>query len=467
MKGTIIRFDAGAIADATGFFAAPGSVLVELAADDRDPETTLPILLASGDTGEVHRHPASSEARVVTLQQHTILPGLVNAHTHLDLTHIGPQPHTPADGFVPWVNMIRQGRLHEPEQIAASVRRGIALSMAGGTVAVGDIAGAPRGTPSLEPWKTLRESPLLGTSYLEFFSRGKFRDQGLLAGLDTLQHGLETAGNTHPARSVPYIQLGLQPHAPNTVALASFERATRAAMDRSVPLCTHLAETPEEARFISQGDGPQKDMLVELGVWDDSASDDIGRGLHPVEHLAGVLAQARYLVAHVNHASDRTIDILSRTQTRVAYCPRASSYFHAEAHFGPHRYREMLDAGICVALGTDSVVNLPAEAGSVQTGGMSILDEMRWLYRRDGTDPLTLLRMATLNGALALGLEPNVFMLGPSTTGKRFAGLVAVKVPEHPKQNVSPLVALLQSNEHTQLLLCRNYSALAANPTGL
>lgn len=463
MKGTVIRFDAGALVDATGFFASPGSILVDLPAQSADATgvARLPSLLASGDPSDVRRHPAAPDARVVNLPDHVILPGLVNAHTHLDLTHIGPRPHAPAGGFVPWVSMIRQRRLDDPVQIAASVRRGIALSLAGGTVAVGDIAGAPRGKPSLEPFRTLRHSPLLGTSFLEFFSRGTFREQGLQAGLDAMTAGLGEYASLAP-ESRGLHRLGLQPHAPNTVERASFERASRAALLSGAPLCTHLAETPEEARFIARGDGPQKDMLVELGLWDDAASADLALGLHPVEHLAEVLAQARYLVAHVNHADDRAIEILSRTRTSVAYCPRASSYFHAEASFGPHRYREMLDAGIAVALGTDSIVNLPAGSDDPHLGRLSILDEMRWLFRRDGADPLLLLRMATVNGAEALGLEPDLFMLEATGDAKPIAGLIAVRAIGGSKRNAAALAEVLRSDAPPELLLCSKDSTFAA-----
>ncbi len=179
MNHRLIRFDAFAIADGTGFTASPGSVLVELA---EPPRAALPTLLAAGPTDDVRRHPASRDALAISRPASLLIPGLVNAHAHLDLTHIGPRPHdATADTFVAWIDMIRSRRCRDDQQIAASVRRGIDLSLAGGTVAVGDIAGAPGGRPSLAPWRTLRESPLLGVSFIEFFSIGRGREQGLAA----------------------------------------------------------------------------------------------------------------------------------------------------------------------------------------------------------------------------------------------------------------------------------------------
>lgn len=477
MKDLIVRIDAAALADGTGFFAAPGSVLLRLPdPSSAEPTSQCPARLAAGPTGDVLKHPASADARVMSLPNSLLIPGLVNAHTHLDLTHIGPRPHDPSHGFVPWVDMIRRERRVEDAGIRAAVTRGIELSLAGGTVAVGDIAGAARGVPSLEPHRTLRDSPLAGVSYLEFFSRGKFREKGLAAGLDTLDAGLREEAERLIGRpaSATSVRLGLQPHAPNTVELESFRRATAAAISRGVPLCTHLAESPEERRFISLGDGPQRQLLETLGVWDDAAGADVGRGQHPAEYLEHILLQAAesqpYLVAHVNDASDRTIDILARSRTRVAYCPRASAYFGAHRHFGPHRYRDMLDAGIPVALGTDSIVNLPDGADEPARGGISIFHEMQFLARRDGADPFLLLRMATLNGARALGLAVSHVAFGnrsshlddrESADSGDLLGLLAV-TPEVPidatKHPVLYMKFVLQTDVRLQLLFYKKTS---------
>ncbi|HRQ74132.1 MAG TPA: hypothetical protein PLU35_13995, partial [Phycisphaerales bacterium] len=137
------RIEADAAFDAGGLVSAPVSLLVEVGATGRA------VALAVGTPGEVSRHPGASSARVVGLAGCVILPGLVNAHTHLDLTHLGPRPHDPEEGFVAWVERVRAGRRQEDDGIAESVRRGVGLCLAGGTVAVGDIAGAPGGRPTV------------------------------------------------------------------------------------------------------------------------------------------------------------------------------------------------------------------------------------------------------------------------------------------------------------------------------
>ena len=413
MNPPLIRFDARAVADGAGLCASPGSLLVRF---DHPRIAHRAMLLAAGATGEVPRHPDARAARVVSLPNSILIPGLVNAHTHLDLTHIGPQPHDPAAGFVSWVDLIRARRAATDEEVAASVRRGIELSLAGGAVAVGDIGGVmPPGRLTLTPWRVLRESPLLGVSYVEFFAIGRTVESRIEAvGRVLAEAAGEVGSGGEQAR------LGLQPHAPYSVGLRAFRWAVEVAARHDLPLCTHLAETPEERRFIAAAEGPQRALLERVGVWEEGILTEIGRGLHPVAHLAEILAVRRFTVAHVNDADDAAIETLARTGTSVVYCPRASAYFGAPGHFGPHRYREMLEAGVPVALGTDSVVNLPEPVSS-----LGVLDEMRLLHARDGTPPEVLLRMGTVHGALALGLPADEFIF-KGRSGGWVAGIVRV-----------------------------------------
>jgi len=356
----------------------------------------------------------------LTLNDRLLMPALVNAHTHLDLTHIGPVAHDPSEGFVKWIDHIRTNRKQEDAEIRDAVRLGIQASLAGGTVAVGDISGAPTGRITDAPAHELAASPMLGTSYLEFFGIGKTEESVI----EKIEHYLT---NTHPqsleALKHSAVTIGFQPHAPYTVGLPVYQQIAAIAQHHSMPLSTHIAETPEEHEFIAKGTGPQRTLLERFGVWQSSILDHIAKDNHPVEHLADVLAfvkdQSKYLVAHVNDATDAAIETLAATNTSVAYCPRGSAYFGADQHFGPHRYQDMLAAGVNVCLGTDSIVNLDTP------NRISILDEMRFLHRRDGTDPKRLLQMATTNGARALALDESGFTLA---VGNHPLGLIAVPI---------------------------------------
>ena len=421
----LLRIDAAGILDGDGTSIRSASLLLE-----RRPGKP-PRLLAAGPTPQVLSHPGAAAPTTAVLRRPrgVLLPGLVNAHTHLDLTHIGPKPHDPDTGFVPWVDMIRARRHTQDLDIVASVNRGIALCLAGGCVAIGDIAGAPAGRPTLAPWRTLRDSGVAGTSFLEYFGIGASlepRSVGLTALIE------EVADEAAHAAARGMARLGLQPHAPNTVALPLYRLSV--ALAQRLPgarLCTHLAETIEEREFIARGTGPQRALLERFGLWTEAILDDLGNGRHPVEHLAQVLesAQGRLAAVHLNDASDPAIALLAATRTSVIYCPRASAYFASQKHLGPHRYRDMLAAGIPVALGTDSIVNLPANAAATPAEhpdgrGISVLDEMRLLHTRDGVAPALLIRMGTINGAMAIGLDPAAFSF--ASTGRPSAEIQGV-----------------------------------------
>lgn len=405
----VVRLDAAALADATLGVVTPGALLLRI------HQNRVVQVLAVGEPGALDAPDLPAPDRRVSLPGHLLMPGLVNAHTHLDLTHIGPLPHDPDDGFVRWVEHIRANRRETPDAIAESVRLGIDLSLAGGTVTVGDIAGAPGGRLTDTPARVLGASRLAGVSFLEFFGIGRSAAAAVerIAGFarDTLPGLRSVLEGTR-------VRVGLQPHAPNTVDLGVYRWAAALADRHGLPLATHLAETPEERAFVADAAGPQRAMLERFGLWDDSVLHHIGRGQHPVAHLARVLRDRRVLCAHVNDAPDEAVRVLAETRTPVVYCPRASAYFGAASHFGPHRYRAMLAAGIRVCLGTDSIVNLDTP------DRISVLDEMRLLHQRDGTDARTLLSMGTVHGAEALGLNPEAVTLRPGP----LAGLLGVAI---------------------------------------
>jgi len=409
-----IRINAALIADANHSYA-PGSLVLT-------PQSGTWQIHAVGCPAQIDALPLPSDTTTIDLPDQIIIPALINAHTHLDLTHIGPYPHDPAGGFVPWLDMIRANRLLDDDAIAASVNLGIQKSLAGGTIAVGDIAGAPNAILKDTPITTLANSPMLGTSYLEFFGIGTTAnsiihtlEDYLEAHLPNIQKQLQGTGVT----------FGLSPHATNTISIAVYQWAAQTALKHNIPLSTHLAETLEEREFISKGTGTQRGFLERFGVWDDSILNEIGNNEHPIDHLLPVLEQLPILAAHVNDAPGQTIAHLAQTQTSVAYCPRAHTYFGHYEKLGPHPFEKMLEANINVSLGTDSIVNLNTP------DRITTLDDMRLLSTRDGTSMQTLLQMTTTNPARALNLNPSSFTLTP---GESPAALITLQAnqPKNP-----------------------------------
>lgn len=452
----MLRLDAAAAQDAHRFLPGPVSALVELRPrtapphpdtppELRDLPTGLLTLRALGRASDIDHHPAAPTARRIDLRRSVLLPGLVNAHTHLDLTHIGPRPGlvksvpgAPAD-FRAFTDLVRAQRLEDEPSIEASARAGAFNLLAGGVVAAGDIAGAPKGRPQTAPARALASAGLSGVSFVEFFAMGRLADLAraqVPAALERLAH--DCAGSS--------VRAGLSPHAPYTVPPAMYRWASDLARAHNLALSTHAAETHEEARFIAQGDGSFADFLREVRAWDDAliapGPDALGVGRSPVEHLAATWLDREpagrpplaVSLVHLNQLSDADIDRLARLNVAAIYCPRASAYFHASESFGAHRYRDLLSAGVPVAVGSDSIINLPPEADG--RASLSTLHDLRLLRARDGVDAPTLLAMATTMGARALGLDPARFEL---REGAPLAGLCAVDVGE---ATPSPAAAL-------------------------
>lgn len=391
---------------------APASLLLEVSA-------TGIRLLAVDAPPQIDTHPASARALRIDLSECVLTPRFVNAHTHLDLTHVGPKPPS---SFAAFVDLVRSNRRVEAAEIRDSVLRGVRLSVDGGVGAVGDIGGAVRGGASIECFRALHDSGLAGVSFVEFFAMG-----------DSLGRALERAdGVVKEALAMPpgRARIGLQPHAPYSVQRAAYRHAIARAEKDHLPIATHLAESPEEHEFVARASGPQRRMLEALGLWNPALLEEFGKGKSPVAHLAPVLMDraAPILLVHLNDLSEADVALLVEANRvapiNVAYCPRASEFFGAPEAFGPHRYRELLGAGINVCLGTDSIINLPEAHASGTSARISPLDDARLLRARDDCDPGLLLEMLTVRGASALGLDESLFTLN---RGGPIAGICALR----------------------------------------
>lgn len=427
------------VVDADACMAAPGALLLEGGR-----------VIASGSPASIGR---VDDAERRELRDEAVLPALVNVHAHLDLSHLVHRPQNPqGEGevdasagvrirasdpaavdtvdFPAWAAWVRRNRATSDAAIAASVDRGIKLSRAGGVAAVGDIAG----NASAIPYERLRGSSLAGVSYVEYFGLGDRQERTIAAMSERVRTRPEPI-----ERRAGTLSLGLQPHAPYSCGPAIYAAAAALGVDHGVPLATHLAETLDELRFARDCGGAMRAMLEGIKVWNDSI---VPLGAHPVDALAATLARGRWLVVHLNAIEAEHVTLLAAiarsergapdAALAVAYCPRSSAFFgHPAPGESTHRYRELLDAGVCVALGTDGLPSLD------RSDRISPLDEMRLLHRRDGTDPRLLLRMATINGAMALGLDATRYIFAP---GAEVAGVLARPV-------VRPSIAALVESD--------------------
>lgn len=411
----VLRIRAAGVLDAGGS-RGPSTVLLEQSGR----------VLAIGSDQDVARHEASAGATLLERSGDILMPALVNAHVHLDLTSVGPVAHDPANGFAGWVLSALRCKPVEADAIAASVERGVELTRLGGVAAVGDIGGSSKGQIRTEAFEALQGSRLAGVHFPEFFGIGLLEDnaRAQLRAFEETATGLASAG----------VALGLSPHATTSVAPALFLEAVECAArladatGAAVPVCAHVAEHAAERAFIARAEGPMREFAGMLSFWDDRMLEDLGKGLSPVQHCAPWLRRAcelgvPVLLAHVLDVDDRDLDTLAETRARVVYCPRSTRYFANDAE-QPHRFKQMRERGIGVCLGTDSIVNLGFDRRIADTAGrISPLDDARALLAEGAADEVTLVEMMTTAGAAALGLDTARFTLGE---GDAPAGVIAV-----------------------------------------
>lgn len=315
-----------------------------------------------------------------------IIPGLVNAHTHLDLSGLrGQSP--PGPDFIGWLkSVIAHRRQRTPEQVENDMRAGLAESLRFGTTALGDIAAAG------STWPMLRDAPCWSIVFYELLA---LHHQRVMPAWRDAAHWLDEHDDAATCRS------GLSPHAPYSVHQSLF----RAAGLAGAPLAIHLGETAAECELLDAHRGPFVEFLTALGVWDED-------GLAPsFDWIVWRGERApTLLLAHGNYLSPALA--LPRHAT-IVYCSRT----HAAFGHPDHPFREFLARGVRVALGTDSLASNP---------DLDVLAEAQFIHQRQPDFPGDqLLRLATLAGAEALGLGDVTGSLAPGKS----ADLVVVPLP--------------------------------------
>jgi len=362
-----------------------------------------------------------TDTNAIDLGDVVLMPGFVNAHTHLELTYC--HRRVPYRGtFVQWVQdlvAIYQGDRSE-DSLCASVREGLQQSLANGITTIGDIGYGQR---SVGLWQ---KASLNIVGFLEVLGMGPRRHEQHRQSFELLMTVCDEADMETSC------QVGLSPHAPYSADKDVYRRIIEYVTAAGRPICTHLAETPEELRFLADGTGPFRELLERWGLWDGSFQPP---GCSPIEyaHRIGLL-NCQPLLIHVNYVSDNDLDRLAACACHVVYCPRSHRFFGHE----PHRYRDMQERGINVCIGTDSL----ASADS-----LSVLDELRYLRGAETViSSEQLLQMGTLAGARALGLDNEVGSLEP---GKQ-ADLTVV--PLSVPGTSEPLDDILCSQSHPTVL---------------
>jgi cytosine/adenosine deaminase-related metal-dependent hydrolase len=382
------------------------------------PRRDAVVAIADGRIEAIGKRRANDPA--IDLGNAAILPGFVNAHTHLEFSDLKSSLAPRAKTFADWLRKViayRRGRTEA--QRRAAVIRGLGESIRFGTTCVGDIA---TGSP-IELLSAGASTPCEATVFLESIGlRAKRADESYAASAEHVGHG--ATGD---------IRVGLSPHAPYTVQPALVRRLTSLSAVAAAPLAMHLAETREELDLLRTGGGPLHDLLVELDAWQ---PDIIPQDSAPLDYLRLLSNAPRALVIHGNYLTDEEIAFIAARRDRMAivYCPQTHAFF---GH-SPYPLAKMLKAGAVVALGTDSRASNP---------DLNLLAEMRHVAKSHSVLPAKIVELATINGATALGRAGE---LGSLTPGKR-ADLAIIRLPDAATDDPYELLFDPRSNVETTI----------------
>ncbi|EEF61072.1 amidohydrolase family protein [Pedosphaera parvula] len=341
----------------------------------------------------------TSQRRAIDLGDVILLPGLINAHCHLDYTHMAGQ-FPPPKVFTDWIKLITAGKgTWSYSEFALSWIEGAKMLLRTGTTTVGDIEAIPELLPDV--WAS---TPMRIFSFLEMTGVKSRRPPE-----EIVQTAMEKL------RSLPIYRcrVGLSPHSPYSTAPKLLNLATQVTRQKHLRVVTHVSESDQEYDMFMHRRGQLFDWLAR----NERDMSDCGLG-SPIQHMerAGALCE-NLLAVHVNYTAPGDALLLGKRKVSVVHCPRSHAYFKHQA-FPLH---ELTAARVNLCLGTDSLASV--YQGRKKTVELNMFEEMRELAATSpNLSPETILKMATINGARALGMKGEAGQL----VAGAFADLIAI-----------------------------------------
>ncbi|HUQ34340.1 MAG TPA: amidohydrolase family protein [Pyrinomonadaceae bacterium] len=278
------------------------------------------------------------EARVRDFGEAAILPGLVNAHTHLELTAMRGYLESEEDDFSAWLKKLTLARLERMTQddLYVSAAWGAVEAVRAGVTCIGDASDAASSS-----MRAATDVGLRGVIYQETFGPNPAEAQ---MHFDNLREKV--------ARLREYetelVRVGVSPHAPYTVSAPQLELITEFALAEKLPVMMHAAESKAEELFMLEGRGSFAEGLARRGiVWS-------APGISTIQYLArhGVL-RARPLLAHCITVDEQDVETIKETGAKVAHCPKSN----AKLDHGRAPFAAFVKEGIHVGFGSDSVAS--------------------------------------------------------------------------------------------------------------
>jgi len=349
------------------------------------------------------------EVEVRRFSGYTIIPGAVNTHAHLGFRR-GDAPR--GGSFLRWIRELVQRLPERDAWLAEASRSSAREAIECGTTFITD------SSPYGDCLPALAESGLAGIVFAEFFP---FDFDTAEEAVDSYEETLFSLREGLP----PRVRVEVSVHAPYTVDPESSRLAATRAREREDRLSIHLSESPEEVQFVLDGTGGLEDVFEVFGV----RADWGGVGVSPVRYAESVeLLGPNTITAHLaTGILEEDIKILARTGSAAAQCPRSNEYLGC----GVSPMPRMMEKGIRVGMGTDGLWSTPS---------LNLFEETLFAARLYGFDGETGLKLATLEGARALGMEEET---GSLEAGKwaDFVVIEAAPEGESPEQEILEVAA--------------------------
>ena len=344
---------------------------------------------------------------VLDLGEQILLPGLINAHCHLDYTLLRGQI-PPQKTFTDWIRAIneRKAALSEEDYIA-SIDAGLAEVQEFGTTTLLNLEAFPELLPRMP-------RPLLRAWWC-----AEMIDIRERVPVHKVSENLHDWFGAHPEWLGGF---GLAPHAPFTASAQLFSAASEISQKHNLPLTTHVAESHEEMQMFRDASGPLFDFLKNI----ERQMDDCGGNTPLSVLMQRQVLDERWIIAHLNELTEDDFKLLARAKRfHIAHCPRSHTFF---GHT-PFELRKLRTLGFNICLGTDSLAS---------NSSLNLFSEMRELLRKEPwISPREVLTMATVNGAHAIGQTDS---LGKISPGYR-ADLIAIPSAETGKGVFDAIVA--------------------------
>jgi cytosine/adenosine deaminase-related metal-dependent hydrolase len=358
-------------------------------------------------------------AHVESFGQSVILPGLVNTHTHLELTALRGYLENEENDFFAWLRKLTLARLERmtADDIRVSATWGACEAVRAGITSVGDASDS-----ALMSMLALQDVGLRGTVFQESFGPDpRLVDQNVAKLREKMEQFREV--------QTDLVRVGVSPHAPYTVCRQQLELIAEFATSGQLPLMMHAAESQAEESFLREGTGLFADGLAK-------------RGISTIQYLKQVgILDTHPLLAHCIRVDDADIETLRQAGAKVAHCPKSN----AKLGHGFAPFAKFLKAGLTVGLGSDSVAS---------NNTCDIIEESRFAFllaRNPSLEAAQMITAATTGGAHCLGLEEKG--IGVLREGSQ-ADLVVVGLDgAHQLPVYDPVTALIFSSSGRDVLL--------------